>query len=228
MSLLAGWQYLHVARSAVRFIQGTPWWAATGAALRLELLPSGGPGSLGGGAFTSWQSAVTYALGPAPACPGAAPGAPCSVLRAGIVGPFDLDATRLVMLVTRLASMLQLSYAATDDSLTQSDYAPLVPSSWQPFLRGTHTDTMAMGALYAFIRSQGWQMVTIIFSRTDSHAAAQADMLSGLIQENGRCKRSAWPAVAYSRPPPRARPAPSSPPPRSRRDGHARSGDHPL
>jgi hypothetical protein len=30
-----GWQYLHIARTAVRFIQTTPWWLATGAQLRL-------------------------------------------------------------------------------------------------------------------------------------------------------------------------------------------------
>ena len=65
---------------------------------------------------------------------GGGPSAPGGVLRAGIVGPFDLDSTRLVMLVTRLAGMLHMSYSATDDSLTQNDYLPLDPAAWQPFL----------------------------------------------------------------------------------------------
>lgn len=53
-----------------------------------------------------------------------------------------------------------------------------------PCRRGTHTDTMAMGAMYSFLQSQSWKLVTIIYCKTDSHAAAQASMLSDLIQQN--------------------------------------------
>ena len=190
----------------MRFISTLPWWVATGVSLKLELLPSGD-------AFSAWQSALLFATGPPPACPGGN----CSVLRAALVGPFDLDSTRLVQLVTRQASMLQLSYAATDDSLTQNDYVPIDPSTWQPFLRATHTDTMAIGAVYSFILSSGWKMVTIIYSKSDSHAVAQASMLSNMLQQNGALSRLAGGDEAacyttnYARPDPHPHPHPSPP-----------------
>lgn len=187
--LAAAWQYLHVARTAVRLIEGTEWWKATGASLRLEVLPAKD-------AYTAWQSSVAYALSPAPTCTAYAPErdakgnpvpVPCRVFRAGLVGPWELDGTLLTKVVTRMANMTQLAYSATDDSLTPDPTMPLQLSSWQPFLRATHTETMAASALHAFIRAAGWKIFTIVHAR-EAHSEDQALTLSEFTQEaSGAC-----------------------------------------
>jgi hypothetical protein len=189
----AAWQYLHVARTAVRVIESTEWWRATGASLRLEVLPSKD-------AYTAWQSSVAYALGPAPTCvsapdPATGKPAPCRVFRAGIVGPWELEGTQLVQLVTRMANMTHVAYGATDDSLTPSPTLPAPPPSmWQPFLRATHTDAMAVGALLSFIRSAGWRIFTIVHAR-EPHSDDQAVALATLAQRYA----GAWGAAAGER-----------------------------
>lgn len=185
----AAWQYLHVARTAVRLIEGTEWWKATGAALRLEVLPAKD-------AYTAWQSSVAYALSPAPVCTAYAPErdakgnpvpVPCRVFRAGLVGPWELEGTLLTKVVTRMANMTQLSYSATDDSLTPDPTQPLQLSSWQPFLRATHTETMAASALHSFIKAAGWKIFTIVHAR-EAHSEDQALTLSEFTQEaSGAC-----------------------------------------
>jgi len=171
----AAWQYFHIARTAARFIETTDWWKATGASLRLEVLPSKDP-------YTAWQSSVRYALEPAPTCTPAADGAQasCRVFRAGILGPWDLQSTQLVQLVTRMGAMVHMSYAATDDALTQDDYKPVDAATLQPFFRATHTDTMAVGALFTFIRQSGWRIFTILHAR-EAHSDDCSVLLSDLV-----------------------------------------------
>jgi hypothetical protein len=86
-----------------------------------------------------------------------------------------------------MANMLQLSYSATDDTLTQSDYAPVNYATFQPFLRMTHTDTMATGALFSLVAQQGWKIITIMYSRSDLHAVNQANMLNNMFSRMYIC-----------------------------------------
>lgn len=176
ISCVDAWHYLHLARSAARFVEASDWWQATGAQLRLEILPSNG-------SYAAWASAISFALGPPPTCSSESDPS-CRVFRAGIVGPWDARSTELVQLVTRMSGMVQMSYAATDDSLTQDDYQPLDEAALQPFFRVAHTDTMLMGGLYAFIVGEAWQTVTILHAQ-DAHARTCAATLSDLFHAPG-------------------------------------------
>lgn len=176
--LFAGWQYFHIARTAARFIETTEWWRATGATLRLEVLPSADP-------FTAWSSAAKFAMGPAPTCTHA-DGSPCRVLRAAIVGPASSEATQLVKLVTREGNMVQVAYGATASVVTPSPYKPLNTYQLQPFFRASYTDETVMGGLWALIKSKGWKMFSILHAR-DELGDASVVAMQDLVQRDGTC-----------------------------------------
>lgn len=177
---VTAWQYFHIARVAARFIESSPEWAAkagAGTSLRLEVLPSAD-------SYQAWQSSVKYALEPEPTC-----GKNCRVFRAGIVGPFSLEGTQLVSLVTRMAGMMHVPYGAVDEALTIDATSPLALSAANgevvlpPFFRASHTDSMEVGALYSFIQSSGWRIFTVVHTR-EQHSSDSATLLADVAQHS--------------------------------------------